>query len=97
MAGVRASKPLVLVHLALTVAVAVAFDFVAWPAALILLTASIYLRAAWVVGLARNRTRLMLHSPALVLQLGWLTLGGLVRREPATWDRTPRPTERQAA
>jgi cellulose synthase/poly-beta-1,6-N-acetylglucosamine synthase-like glycosyltransferase len=91
-AGVLASKPLVLVHLLATVIVAAIVGFVIWPAALLLLTAALYLRAVWLVGLARKRTRLMLHSPGIVLRLGWLTLTGLVRRDSIPWERTSRST-----
>jgi len=91
-AGILASKPLALVHLVAATIVAATLGFFVWSTALLLLTGAIYLRAAWVVGLARRRTRLMLHSPGIVLRLGWLTLGGLIRRDSIPWERTPRST-----
>jgi cellulose synthase/poly-beta-1,6-N-acetylglucosamine synthase-like glycosyltransferase len=98
-AGVLASKPLVLAHLALTLAGSVVCGFVAWPVVLVVLTAAVYLRAVFAVGISRRRLGSLLKSPAVVLRLGWVTLAGLLRREPATWDRTPRSTgtERRAA
>jgi hypothetical protein len=87
----------VLGHLALSVTIAFALGFVWWPLVLSLLTAGIYLRAAWSVGLARNRMRLMFRAPGIVLRLGWLALGGLFHRGSATWERTSRPGERQIA
>lgn len=91
-AGAHGSKPLVLVHLIAATSAAVALGFVVWPAALILLTGILYLRAIWAVGLVRKRTGLMLHSPGIVLRLGWLTLAGLVRRDSISWERTARST-----
>ena len=96
-AGILASKPLVLVHLVAAAIVAVALGYVVWPTVLLLLTGALYLRAVWAIGLARKRTGLMLHSPGIVLRLGWLALAGLVRRDGISWERTSRSTENQAA
>ncbi len=92
-AGVLASKPLALGLLALAVAVSFAGGFVWWPLSLVLLTAAVYLRAAFAVGMSRHRFGLMLKSPPVVLRLGWLALAGMGRGKPTTWDRTPRPAE----
>jgi cellulose synthase/poly-beta-1,6-N-acetylglucosamine synthase-like glycosyltransferase len=96
-AGVLASKPLVLVHLVAASLVTAALGYAAWPAALLLLTGTLYVRAAWVVGLARKRTGSMVRSPGIVLRLGWLTLTGIVRRDSVEWERTSRQTEQRAA
>ncbi len=93
--GILASKPLVLVQLVMATIVAAALGYVVWGTALLLLTGALYLRAAWVVGLARKRTGLMLHSPGIVLRLGWLTLSGAVRKDSMSWERTSRSTEKQ--
>ena len=89
-AGLLASKPLVLVHLVAASTIAMALGYVVWSSALLVLTGSLYLRAAWVIGLAKHHTGHMLHSPGIVLKLGWLTLGGLVRKDEAAWERMPR-------
>ncbi|MBP3955223.1 glycosyltransferase [Gemmata sp. G18] len=91
-AGLLASKPLVLAHLALTAAVGLACGFVLWPAVLVSVIVMLYLRAMWVVGLSRKRLGLLLRSPFVVARLGWVTLAGLVRRS-SGWERTPRPLE----
>jgi cellulose synthase/poly-beta-1,6-N-acetylglucosamine synthase-like glycosyltransferase len=96
-AGILGSKPLVLVHLVIATLVATFLSYAVWSAALVLLTGSLYLRAAWVVGLARRRTRAMVRSPGLVLRLGWLTLAGMVRRDSIGWERTRRGNEQRAA
>ncbi len=83
-----ASKPLVLLHLALTVAVCAAFGVWLWPLGLVLLTASLYLLAIRKVGLTRHRFGLLLGSTTVIARLGWLTLAGLVRKKPSTWERS---------
>ena len=88
-AGLLASKPLVLAHLALTVAASGACGFVLWPAALVLCFALLYLRAVWAVGVTRKRLGLLVCAPAVVSRLGWVTLAGVVRRG-AVWERTRR-------
>ncbi len=95
-AGLLASKPLVLTHLAIALAVSFACGFVLWPAALAVVFATLYLRALLAVGFTRKRFGLLLRSPAVVLQLGWVTLAGLVRRN-GVWERTTRAAERRAA
>src|SRR5205814_5144640 len=82
-AGALASKPLVLAHLVMTVPVSAACGFVAWPGALVVLTAAVYLRAVVRIGVTRRRLGLLARSPAVVLRLGWVALAGLVRRDPA--------------
>jgi cellulose synthase/poly-beta-1,6-N-acetylglucosamine synthase-like glycosyltransferase len=94
-AGLLASKPLVLAHLALTLVASFACGFVLWPAALAVVFAMLYLRALLGVGITRKRVRLLLGSPAVVLRLGWVTLAGVVRRAPA-WERTTRAGKRAA-
>ena len=96
-AGVRTSKPLVLAHLALAVPVCVACGFVWWPIVLVALTGAVYSRAVLAIGITHRRLGLLLKSPAVVLRLGWVTLAGLLRGEPATWDHTARDVERRAA
>jgi cellulose synthase/poly-beta-1,6-N-acetylglucosamine synthase-like glycosyltransferase len=91
MAGILASKPLVLCHLIAATIVAALLGFFVWPAALIVLTGMIYLRAAWLVGPARRRTGAILQSPGIVLRLGLMTLTGLVRKDSMKWERTGRP------
>jgi GT2 family glycosyltransferase len=86
-----ASKPLVLAHLAATVAASAAVGLLPWAAVPVGLTAAVYLRAVVEVGFSRKRFGLLLRSPAVVLRLGWLSLAGLVGGKPAGWDRTPRP------
>jgi cellulose synthase/poly-beta-1,6-N-acetylglucosamine synthase-like glycosyltransferase len=94
--GLLASKPLVLAHLALTLAASFACGFVFWPAAIAAVFAGLYLRAMLAVGLSRKRFGLLLRSPVVVLRLGCVTLAGLVRR-PGVWERTTRAAERRAA
>ncbi len=88
-AGLLASKPLVLAHLALTAVVSFACGFVLWPAALVLAFALLYLRAVWAVGITGKRLGLLFRSPAVVSRLGWVTLAGVLRRT-TTWERTRR-------
>ena len=88
-AGLLASKPLVLAHLALTVVASAACGFVLWPAALAAVFALLYLRAMLAVGVPRKRFGLLFRSPAVVFRLGWVTLAGLVRRT-SVWERTTR-------
>jgi cellulose synthase/poly-beta-1,6-N-acetylglucosamine synthase-like glycosyltransferase len=95
-AGLLASKPLVLAHLALTLAASAACGFVAWPAGLFGVFGLLYLRAVLAVGLTRRRAGFLLRSPGVVLRLGWVTLAGLVRRS-GVWERTTRAAERRAA
>lgn len=95
-AGLLASKPLVLGHLAITLAASFVCGFVLWPAALAAVFAGLYLRAVLAVGLTQKRFGLLLRTPAVVLQLGWVTLAGLVRRN-GVWERTTRAAERRAA
>jgi cellulose synthase/poly-beta-1,6-N-acetylglucosamine synthase-like glycosyltransferase len=96
--GLLWSKPLVLVHLLITVVVCVAAgQFLWWAAGLVLLTAGVYLRAMAAVGLTWKRLGLLLATPAVVLRLVGVTLAGMIEGKPATWDRTPRLGERQAA
>lgn len=88
------SKPLVLGQLVVTVASCLAagsFTTRGWAAALVILTAAVYLRGMAEVGLSWRRVGLLLRAPGVVTRLGWLSLAGLVRRPPTTWDRTPRP------
>ncbi|MBA4189577.1 MAG: hypothetical protein C0467_16450 [Planctomycetaceae bacterium] len=92
-AGVLASKPLGLCLIAMAASVGFACGFVWWPATLLLLTAWVYLRAAAAVGFTQRRFGLLLKSPGIVVRLGWVTFAGLFRRQPTTWDRTPRATE----
>jgi cellulose synthase/poly-beta-1,6-N-acetylglucosamine synthase-like glycosyltransferase len=85
-AGFLSSKPLVLIHLAATVAACAAFGIWVWPLMLVLLTAGLYLRAMAEVGLTRRRVRLLLGSAGLVARLGWLTLAGRMRPAPGRWE-----------
>jgi hypothetical protein len=85
-----ASKPLVLTHLAATVIAAAVVGLGAWAAVPVGQTAAVYLRAAAEVGFSRKRVGLLLWSPVVVARLGWLSLAGLIRANPAAWDRTPR-------
>lgn len=94
-AGMLVSKPLVLGHLAVSVAAAFACGFVLWPAALAITFALLYLRAVCAVGLTRRRFGALLRSPLVVMRLGWVTLAGVVRRNDV-WERTPRAAERRA-
>ena len=95
-AGLLASKPLVLAHLALTVAASTTCGFLVWPAALVAMFAGLYLRAVLAVGVTRKRFGLLLRSPVVVLRLGCVTLAGVVRQT-GVWERTPRAAERRAA
>ena len=95
-AGLLASKPLVLAHLALTLVASIACGFALWPIALATVFAGLYLRALFAVGLTRTRLGLLARSPLVVLRLGWVTLAGVVRR-PGAWERTTRAAERKAA
>jgi cellulose synthase/poly-beta-1,6-N-acetylglucosamine synthase-like glycosyltransferase len=84
------SKPLVLLHLAATVAVCAASgSFLGWAAALVLLTALLYLRALADVGVNRTRLRSLLASPLVVARLGWIAIAGGARPH-TEWNRTPR-------
>ncbi|MBA4066967.1 MAG: hypothetical protein C0501_25315 [Isosphaera sp.] len=89
-AGLWASKPLVLGHLAVAALVGSACGFGAWALGLVAATAAVYLRAAVAVGLTPGRVGLMLRAPGVVLRLAGVALAGLVRGEPQAWDRTPR-------
>ncbi len=88
-AGLLASKPLVLAHLAVTLAASAACGFVVWPAALAGVFVLLYLRAMLRVGLTRGRLGLLVRSPVVVLRLGGVTLAGLVRRR-SGWERAIR-------
>jgi cellulose synthase/poly-beta-1,6-N-acetylglucosamine synthase-like glycosyltransferase len=94
-AGLWDSKPLVLIHLAAATTIAAALGFAVWSVVLILLTSAIYVRAAWVVGLARKRTSHLFQSPGIILRLGLLTLAGLVRRDASAWERTARENDQR--
>ena len=84
------SKPLVLLHLAATVAVCVAAgSFLGWVALLVALTALLYLRAILDVGLNRRRFRSLMASPSVLLHLGWIAIASGVRPH-REWNRTPR-------
>jgi 1,2-diacylglycerol 3-beta-glucosyltransferase len=89
-AGVLGSKPLGLAVIALGAAAGTARGFTPWAILLVLLTAAVYLRAVWAVGLSWRRLRSLLHSPAVVGRLAWLALAGLFRHQPTAWDRTRR-------
>jgi cellulose synthase/poly-beta-1,6-N-acetylglucosamine synthase-like glycosyltransferase len=89
-AGLRASKPLILGHLAVAAAAGAACGFGAWALGLVAATAAVYGRAAVAVGLTPGRVGLMLRAPGVVLRLAGVALAGLVRGEPTTWDRMPR-------
>lgn len=92
------SKPLVLAHVFATVTVCFALGRFEWGAgALAVLTAGVYLRATAAVGLSGRRIGLLLTTPAVLLRLVGVTLAGAIEARPTTWDRTPRPGERQAA
>jgi peptidoglycan/xylan/chitin deacetylase (PgdA/CDA1 family) len=88
------SKPLVLVHLVLTVAAALALGediTIGWALILVGLTAMVYLRAVLSVGLSRRRFRFLLATPLVVARLAWLVLDGLLRRRVSGWDNAPFP------
>ena len=88
-AGLLASKPLVLAHLAVALAVSAVCGLVVWPAALAGVLAFLYLRAIFAVGLTRRRLGGLVRSPVVVMRLGGVTLAGLVRRG-SGWERTSR-------
>ncbi len=92
-AGVLGSKPLGLAVIALGATAGTARGFTAWAVLLVLLTAAVYLRAVWAVGLSWRRLRFLPQAAAVVGHLAWLTLAGLFRRQPTAWDRTRRPGE----
>jgi peptidoglycan/xylan/chitin deacetylase (PgdA/CDA1 family) len=86
------SKPLVLAHLVVTAAVAAAIGgsvLPAWAATLLILTAGVYLRAVWAVGLSWRRAGLLLLTPVIVARLAAIASAGLFRR-PAGWGRASR-------
>jgi cellulose synthase/poly-beta-1,6-N-acetylglucosamine synthase-like glycosyltransferase len=91
-----ASKPLVLAHLAVTAAVVgglaayVPVGFLVWAAALVGLTAAVYVRAVRRAGV-QLRGRLW-RAAGVVVRLVWVTLGGLADRG-RPWERTPRAAE----
>jgi peptidoglycan/xylan/chitin deacetylase (PgdA/CDA1 family) len=83
------SKPLVLVHLFLTLAAAAALgevEYLAWALVLVALTAAVYLRAVLAVGLTWRRIGLLLATPLVVARLAWLMVDGMVRRRVSGWD-----------
>lgn len=84
-----ASKPLVLAHLLLTVAVTTILTphLFGWVGLLIALTVGVYGRAMAAVGVPR--IGLFARSIGVTARLGWLTLGGFWQRE-REWQRTPR-------
>lgn len=94
LAGVLTSKPLALGVSAIAITAGIATGFVWWPLLILAFTFAVYLRAVLVVGLTWKRCGLLLCSPAIVLRLAGVTLAGVVKRQPTTWDRTPRPGER---
>jgi|GEM_PF-929663 len=84
------SKPLVLLHLMLTVAatgVMGELALIAWALALVGLTAGVYQRAVISVGVTRRRLALLFASPIVVARLAWVTAAGMFRR-PANWAET---------
>ena len=97
-----ASKPLTAAHLALAFAAVPACVpfmsatagglFAAWLAAVGGVFGWVYARAIARVGLTRGRFRSLCRSPALVIRLAWLALGGRWRKA-AEWKRTDRPTD----
>jgi 1,2-diacylglycerol 3-beta-glucosyltransferase len=90
-----ASKPLVLLHLMLTVAVVGALaawvpaGFLVWAAALVGLTGVVYLRAVRRAGV---RPRGLGRAAGIVARLAWVSLAGLADRG-RPWERTPRAAE----
>jgi cellulose synthase/poly-beta-1,6-N-acetylglucosamine synthase-like glycosyltransferase len=95
--GWVASKPLVLMHLLVTVAVCTLLGlFLWWAAGLATLTAGLYLRAAARIGFTRRRVGLLFRSPGVVARLAWVVLAGVLEQKTGTWDRTPRLGERPA-
>lgn len=85
-ARLTASKPLVLLHLAATVAVCAAFSVWIWPFVLVALTAGVYLRAMAEVGFSRLRPGTLFGAARLVVRLAALTAAGFVRRSPTHWE-----------
>jgi cellulose synthase/poly-beta-1,6-N-acetylglucosamine synthase-like glycosyltransferase len=86
------SKPLVLIHLFLTVAIVLATGeptFIVWALSLVGLTAAIYLRAILAVGLSWRRALLLLGAPLVVIRLAGLVVDGLLRRRPSSWENEP--------
>jgi peptidoglycan/xylan/chitin deacetylase (PgdA/CDA1 family) len=86
------SKPLVLVHLGLTTAVALASGepvLLGWALALVGLTAAVYLWAMRSVGLSWRRVGLLLATPLVVVRLAWLVLGGVFARRAGEWEERP--------
>ena len=91
-----ASKPLVLLHLFLTVVAAglllaweptpVSAGFLGWAAGLGGLTAWVYIRAVRRSGATGQH---LWRAPGVVARLAWVTAGGLSQRG-GTWQRTPR-------
>jgi cellulose synthase/poly-beta-1,6-N-acetylglucosamine synthase-like glycosyltransferase len=90
-----ASKPLVLAHLALTVVVVCGLalclptGFLLWAAALLALTAGVYLRA---INRSGVRLRDVGRAAGIVARLAWVTLAGIGERN-RPWERTPRAAE----
>jgi peptidoglycan/xylan/chitin deacetylase (PgdA/CDA1 family) len=88
------SKPLVLVHLFLTLAIALTLGgavSIGWALALVGLTAAVYLRAVLWVGLSWRRIGLLLATPLVVARLAWLVVDGVVRRRVSGWDNVSFP------
>lgn len=95
-----ASKPLVLAQLLLTVAVVgglaallpagLRVGLPLWVAALLALTAAVYLRAVRRAGVGM---RDVWQAAGIVARLAWVTLAGLADRG-RPWERTPRAAER---
>jgi 1,2-diacylglycerol 3-beta-glucosyltransferase len=86
-----ASKPLVLGQLGLAAIVGLLAgpEFAAWAGVLVLLTATVYLRAMVRVGATFRNAFDLWRAPVLVFRLALVTLAGTLRRG-QTWDRTPR-------
>lgn len=80
------SKPLILLHLAITLGACAAVGIWLWPLVLLVLTAGLYLRAMVEIGLSRARIPVLFDSVRLVVRLAVLTLGGVVRRTPTRWE-----------
>jgi len=83
------SKPLVLAHLMLAVAVtaAVTPQYLGWAGVTLALTLGVYAQGIACVG--RPRIGLFARSIGVTARLGWLTLGGFWQRE-REWHCTPR-------
>jgi cellulose synthase/poly-beta-1,6-N-acetylglucosamine synthase-like glycosyltransferase len=90
-----ASKPLVLAHLMLTLAVVAALSawlppwVPAWAGLLAALTAIVYIRAMLRAGVGWRGVR---GVAGIVTRLAWLALAGVGERN-RPWERTPRATE----